>query len=142
MHAKAAPFKARSTSGASHIGRRTSLACSLLNPLQLIICVARDLMDVSLPDYLIREQAAVGALVAFGFLRVLAAAVAVTRGWRIALVDYAAIGLAALWCAPQLIALIVDGSSAAALAQLEGNAMGCAIALFFAPILSHRLGYE
>jgi len=99
-------------------------------------------MDASLPDYLIREQAAVGALVLFGFLRVLAGAIACVRGWRIAWVEYAAIGAAALWCAPHLIALIANPSSVAALAGLEGNATGCAIALFFAPILSHRLGYE
>ncbi|WP_321930247.1 hypothetical protein [Paraburkholderia guartelaensis] len=99
-------------------------------------------MDASLPDYLIREQAAVGALVVFGFLRVLAAAIAFTRGWRIRWVEYAAIGAAALWCAPQLIALIANPSSVAALAELEGNATGCALALFFSPILSHRLGYE
>ncbi|HEY4806011.1 MAG TPA: hypothetical protein VIH96_25635 [Paraburkholderia sp.] len=49
---------------------------------------------------------------------------------------------AALWCAPQLVALIANPSSAASLAGLEGNATGCAIALFCAPILSHRLGYE
>ena len=49
---------------------------------------------------------------------------------------------AALWCAPQLVALIANPSSAASLAGLEGNATGCALALFFAPILSHRLGYE
>ncbi|WP_321947251.1 hypothetical protein [Paraburkholderia sp. J10-1] len=99
-------------------------------------------MDASLPDYLIREQAAVGSLVAFGFMRVLAGAIAFMRGWRIGWVEYAAIGAAALWCAPQLFALIANPTSAAALADLEGNAIGCAIALFFAPILSHRLGYE
>ncbi|WP_233882817.1 hypothetical protein [Paraburkholderia flagellata] len=99
-------------------------------------------MDASLPDYLIREQAAVGALVAFGFMRVLAGAIAFARGWRIGWVEYAAIGAAALWCAPQLLALIANPSSVAALAELEGNAAGCAIALFCAPILSHRLGYE
>lgn len=99
-------------------------------------------MDASLPDFLIREQAAVGALVAFGFMRVLAGAVAFTHGWRIGWVEYAAIGAAALWCAPQLLALIANPSSVAALAELEGNAMGCAVALFCAPILSHQLGYE
>jgi hypothetical protein len=99
-------------------------------------------MDASLPDYLIREQAAVGALVTFGFLRVLAGAVAFTRGWRIAWVEYAALGLAALWCAPQLVAVLANPAAATALAELEGNAIGCAIALFCAPILSHRLGYE
>ncbi|SDD81631.1 hypothetical protein [Paraburkholderia lycopersici] len=99
-------------------------------------------MDASLPEYLVREQAAVGALVAFGFLRVLAAAIAFARGWRIALVEYAGIGAAALWCAPQLAMLIQDAASAAALAELEGKVVGSAIALFFSPILSHLLGYE
>jgi hypothetical protein len=138
----AALFKARSFSSATYIGQWHSLACSLLNPLQPIICIARDSMDASLPDYLIREQAAVGALVTFGFLRVLAGAVALTRGWRIAWVEYAALGIAALWCAPQVVALVVNPASVTALAELEGSATGCAIALFFSPILSHRLGYE
>ncbi|WP_322032415.1 hypothetical protein [Paraburkholderia sp. J76] len=99
-------------------------------------------MDASLPDYLIREQAAVGALVAFGFMRVLAGAIAFMRGWRIGWVEYAGIGAAVLWCAPQLFALIANPASVPALAELEGNVMGCAAALFCAPILSHRLGYE
>lgn len=99
-------------------------------------------MGASLPDYLIREQAAVGALVVFGVLRVIAAAVALTKGWRIGLIEQAGIGLAVLWCAPQLFELIVTPGSVAALAELEGKAVGCAIALFFSPILSHRLGYE
>lgn len=99
-------------------------------------------MGASLPDYLIRGQAAVGALVVFGVLRVIAAAVALTKGWRINLIEQAAIGVAVLWCAPQLIELIVTPGSVAALAELEGKAVGCAIALFFSPILSHRLGYE
>lgn len=99
-------------------------------------------MEAMLPDYLIREQAAVGALVAFGILRVIAAAVAITRGWRILSVEHAFIGFAVLWCAPQLLDLIAHPSSELALAGLEGKAIGCAIALFCAPILSHRLGYE
>jgi hypothetical protein len=69
-------------------------------------------MTEFLPDYLIRQQAAVGALVLFGVLRVIFAAVAYERGWRIAIVE------------------------------LEGKAAGCAIALFCAPILGHRLGFE
>ncbi|WP_322105670.1 hypothetical protein [Paraburkholderia sp. J41] len=99
-------------------------------------------MGASLPDYLIREQAAVGALVVFGVLRVIAAAVALTHGWRIVRIEHAAIGAAVLWCAPQLVELMTQATSVAALAELEGKAVGCAIALFFAPILSHRLGYE
>ncbi|WP_322047821.1 hypothetical protein [Paraburkholderia sp. J67] len=99
-------------------------------------------MDIMLPDYLIREQAAVLALVVFGLTRVIAAAVASTRGWRILVIEQSFIGVAILWCAPQLIELIVHPSSVTALAELEGKAIGCAIALFFSPILSHRLGYE
>lgn len=99
-------------------------------------------MEAMLPDYLIREQAAVGALVVFGLLRVIAAAVARTRGWRILVVEQSFIGVAILWCAPQLIDLIAHPSAVLALAELEGKAIGCAMALFFSPILSHRLGYE
>ncbi|MBB3255274.1 hypothetical protein F4827_000518 [Paraburkholderia bannensis] len=99
-------------------------------------------MDTMLPDYLIREQAAVLALVVFGLTRIIAAAVACTRGWRISVLEQSFIGVAVLWCAPQLIDLIAHPSSVAALAELEGKAIGCAIALFFSPILSHRLGYE
>ncbi|WP_233864473.1 hypothetical protein [Paraburkholderia adhaesiva] len=99
-------------------------------------------MDATLPDYLIREQAAVGALVVFGILRVITAAVACARGWRILVVEQAFIGVAVLWCAPQLFEWLWHPTSTNALAELEGNAVGCAIALFFAPILSHRLGYE
>jgi hypothetical protein len=43
-------------------------------------------MGEFIPDYLIREQAAVGALVIFGVLRVLAAVTARSRGWPIAIV--------------------------------------------------------
>lgn len=99
-------------------------------------------MEAMLPDYLIREQAAVGALVVFGLLRVIVAAVACTRGWRILVVEQSFIGVAILWCLPQLLDLIAHPSSVLALAGLEGKAVGCAIALFFSPILSHRLGYE
>lgn len=99
-------------------------------------------METMLPDYLIREQAAVGALVVFGLLRVIVAAVACTRGWRILVVEQSFIGVAILWCLPQLLDLIAHPSSVLALAGLEGKAVGCAIALFFSPILSHRLGYE
>ncbi|PLZ01694.1 hypothetical protein CY652_15090 [Burkholderia sp. WAC0059] len=95
-----------------------------------------------LPDYLIREQTAVGALVAFGLLRIIAAAVARTQGWRIATVERVFIGLAALYCLPQVPGLFMHPHVPYALAAIEGKAAGCAIALFCAPILSHRLGYE
>jgi len=100
-------------------------------------------MGEFIPDYLIREQAAVGALVLFGVLRVLAAAVAVGRGWPIGIIEKCAIGAAMLYCAPQLADLLTHSYALrAASAEFEGKAIGAAIALFFSPILSHRLGSE
>lgn len=100
-------------------------------------------MDEFLPDYLIREQAAVGALVIFGALRVMGAAFASTRGWRISVVEKACLATAALYCAPQLLDLFMHlYSSHAAAAELEGKMTGCAIALFCAPIIGHKLGLE
>ena len=100
-------------------------------------------MGEFLPDYLIREQMAVGTLVAFGVLRVLAAALGYGRGWHVALIEKCFIGAALVYCAPQLFDLMVQAYDArVASAELEGKVVGCAIALFFAPILSHRLGYE
>ncbi|MBN3806449.1 hypothetical protein GXB81_25835 [Paraburkholderia sp. Ac-20336] len=100
-------------------------------------------MGEFLPDYLIREQAAVGALVAFGVLRVIGAMFAYERGWSIAVVAKCFIGAAVLYCLPQIFDLLTQmvGSRAAG-AELEGKAAGCAIALFCAPILAHRLGFE
>jgi hypothetical protein len=100
-------------------------------------------MSEFLPDYLIREQAAVGALFTFGIARVIASAVAFERHWRIGRVDRCFIAVAALYCMPQLFELLLQvANSYTALAELEGKAAGCAIALFCAPILGHRLGYE
>jgi hypothetical protein len=100
-------------------------------------------MGEFLPDYLIREQAAVGALVAFGVLRIIVAMVAYERGWRISVVEKCFIAAAAVYCLPQLFDLLTHvGTSRAAGAELEGKAAGCAIALFCAPIVSHKLGLE
>jgi len=99
-------------------------------------------MDALLPDYLIREQASVGALVIFGVARVIAAALACARGWRIGTVERLFVAAAALYCVPSLADALAQHYAPVALAALEGNALGCAIALFCAPIVSHRLGYE
>ncbi|RZF29986.1 hypothetical protein EVC45_10345 [Paraburkholderia sp. UYCP14C] len=100
-------------------------------------------MGEFLPDYLIREQAAVGALVAFGVLRVIGAMLAYERGWNISVVEKCFIAAAVLYCLPQIFDLLTQMvGSHAAVAELEGKTAGCAIALFCAPILGHRLGFE
>jgi hypothetical protein len=100
-------------------------------------------MDEFIPAYLLREQAAVGALVIFGVLRVVGAAVALSKGWRIGTVEKCFIALAVLYCFPQLFDLLTQSYRVrVAVAEFEGKALGCAIALFCAPILSHRLGFE
>ncbi|CAB3810336.1 hypothetical protein [Paraburkholderia fynbosensis] len=102
-------------------------------------------MGEFIPEYLVREQAAVGSLVLFGILRIVAAAVAFEKGWRISTVQGYCIAMAALYCLPQLFDLfthLYGMRAAVAAAEFEGKAAGAAIALFFAPILSHKLGYE
>ncbi|SEA11978.1 hypothetical protein [Paraburkholderia sartisoli] len=100
-------------------------------------------MGEYLPDYLIREQAAVGALVVFAVSRIIFAAVACDRGWRIPIVERCFIAAAALYCVPQLFDLLIHAyGTRAAFAELEGKVAGAAIALFFAPIVGHKLGYE
>jgi hypothetical protein len=106
---------------------------------------AQKVMGEFIPEYLVREQAAVGALALFAILRVVCAAVAFEKGWRISVVQAYCIALAGLYCLPQLFDLFVHVygmRASAAAAELEGKAAGSAIALFFAPILSHKLGYE
>ncbi|NPT36750.1 hypothetical protein [Paraburkholderia xenovorans] len=102
-------------------------------------------MGEFIPEYLLREQAAVGAVVLFGVLRIVAAAVAAEKGWRVSVMQGYCILIAVLYCLPQLFDLFTHAygmQAAAAAAELEGKAAGSAIALFFSPILSHRLGYE
>ncbi len=96
-----------------------------------------------LPDYLIREQAAVGTLVIFAVLRIIFAALAYDRGWRISIVERCFIAAAVLYCVPQLFDLLIHAyGTRATSAELEGKVAGAAIALFFAPIVGHKLGYE
>jgi hypothetical protein len=105
----------------------------------------QEVMGEFIPEYLLREQAAVGALVLFGVLRIVAAAVAFEKGWRMSIMQAYCIAIAVLYCLPQLFDLfthLYGMRAAAAAAELEGKAAGSAIALFFAPILSHKLGYE
>ncbi len=99
-------------------------------------------MSPWLSDELIRAQAMIGALFVFSTLRVIAAALAYARGWRIVYIERGFIVAAVLYCTPQLLEWYTWSTAPGTFAELQGNALGCAIALFCAPILSHRLGYE
>lgn len=97
----------------------------------------------TLPDEFVRTQMAVGALVLFGVLRVICAAVGAQHSWRMSTVTRCFIGAAVLFCLPQLLDVIMSSPmSHRAFIELQGKAIGCALALFCAPIVSHRLGYE
>jgi hypothetical protein len=103
----------------------------------------RPSMYYALPDEYIRTQMAVGALVLFGVLRVVGAAMGAQYRWRLSTVTRCFIGAAVVFCLPQLIDLLaVSPMSHQAFVELEGKAIGSALALFFAPIVSHKLGYE
>jgi hypothetical protein len=100
-------------------------------------------MQYTVPDDYVRSQMAVGALVLFGVLRVVGGAVGARHHWRPSLVNRCFIGAAVLFCVPQLIDMIVFAPlSHRAFAELQGKAIGSAVALFCAPIVSHKLGYE
>jgi hypothetical protein len=100
-------------------------------------------MNYAVPDDYVRAQMAVGALVLFGVLRVIGAVMGAKYSWRLSTVNRCFIGAAVLFCLPQVIDLIVfPPFSHRAFAELQGKAIGCAIALFCAPIVSHKLGYE
>lgn len=96
----------------------------------------------TLPDEYVRAQLAVGAFVAFGVTRVFAAVLGAQHGWRISAVTRAFIVLSAVFCLPQLLDVLAAADSYRAFVELQGKAAGCALALFCAPIVSHRLGYE
>jgi len=95
-----------------------------------------------LPDEYVRAQLAVGALVVFGVARVVAAVLGARHGWRVPAVTRWFVVLAAVFCLPQVVDLLLHAESHAAFVELQGKAAGCALALFCAPIVSHRLGYE
>ncbi len=86
----------------------------------------------------------VGALVLFGVARVVAAALSAHRGWRIASVTQWFFGAALVFFfyAPQLLDMLFTVDSHMAFVELQGKIVGGALALFCAPIVSHRLGYE
>ncbi len=96
-----------------------------------------------IPDELIRCQLAVGALMLFGVARVVCASVGAQYGWRVRTVTRCFTGAAFVFCLPQLAdVLALSTGSHVAFIELQGKIAGCAVALFCAPIVSHRLGYE
>jgi hypothetical protein len=96
----------------------------------------------ALPDEYVRAQLTVGALVAFGVARVIAGGIGAQRGWRIASVTQWFIGAVVVFCLPQLLGLLLDVNTHTAFVELQGKIVGAGVALFCAPIVSHRLGYE
>jgi hypothetical protein len=91
-------------------------------------------MNLSAPRWL---------LVLFGVLRVIGAVMGAQHGWRMSTVTRCFIGAAVLFCLPQLLDVLLSSPmSHRAFIELEGKAIGCALALFCAPIVSHKLGYE
>jgi multisubunit Na+/H+ antiporter MnhE subunit len=96
----------------------------------------------ALPDEYVRAQAAVGAVVAFGVARVMAAAIGAQFAWRIASVTRVFMALAFVFCLPQLLDVLFAVDTHTAFVELQGKMAGCALALFCAPIVSHRMGYE
>jgi hypothetical protein len=96
----------------------------------------------ALPDEYVRAQLTVGALVAFGVARVVVAALGAQRGWRISSVTQWFIVAALAFCAPQLLDMLFNVDAHTSFVELQGKFAGCALALFCAPIVSHRLGYE
>lgn len=97
----------------------------------------------NLPDETIRSQLAIGALVLFGVARVISAIIGAQRGWKVSTVTRAFIGAAVVFCLPQIADIVwSSATSHGAFIELQGKIAGCAIALFCAPIVSHKLGYE
>jgi hypothetical protein len=96
----------------------------------------------ALPDETLRAQLTVGALVAFGVARVVAAAIGAQRGWRIATVTQWFLCAAFVFCLPQILHIMFAVDMHTAYVELQGKIVGCALGLFCAPIVSHRIGYE
>jgi hypothetical protein len=100
-------------------------------------------MGEFLPDYLLREQTAVGALIAFGLIRIIGAVIGHELSIRRGALNRLFLLAVVMYCMPQLFD-IIGGSYLARAAgpELEGKLLGCAIAWFGAPLLSHKLGFE
>jgi hypothetical protein len=96
----------------------------------------------ALPDEYVRAQLTVGALVAFGVSRVITAVLGAQFNWRISSVTKGFFVAAFVFCLPQLLDLLLNADTHYAFVELQGKIVGCALALFCAPIVSHRLGYE
>ena len=96
--------------------------------------------DMFVPDYLMREQAMVGALVAFVAVRI---GLGRLRGeWviRARSMNLLYLGLTALYCSPQLVAVVLRSAAAqTAWPVIEGKLLGCTVAYFCGALLYRKL---
>ncbi|CAB3779869.1 hypothetical protein [Pararobbsia alpina] len=100
-------------------------------------------MNDFLPDYLLREQSTVGALFTFLAIRYATLSVGLSHSVRRSTLSALYIGLACLFCLPQLADLLSEGTLARmAWPILEGKVLGCVLAYFGASALYSNLRYQ
>ncbi|CAM2140984.1 conserved membrane protein of unknown function [Pararobbsia alpina] len=96
-----------------------------------------------IPDYLLREQNAVGALFAFLALRFAMLGFGLSHAFRRSTINSFYLGLVGLFILPQLADVFADGTLARmAWPVLEGKLIGCTLAYFGASALYRNLGYQ
>jgi hypothetical protein len=96
-----------------------------------------------IPDYLLREQNAVGALFAFLAVRFAMLSFGLSHAFRRSTINTFYLGFVGLFILPQLADLLADGTLARmAWPVLEGKLIGCTLAYFGASALYRNLGYQ
>lgn len=96
-----------------------------------------------LPDYLLREQNAVGALFAFLAVRFAMLSVGLSHAFSRSTINMVYVGLVGMFLLPQLADVFADGTVARmAWPVLEGKLIGCTLAYFGASALYRNLGFQ
>lgn len=96
-----------------------------------------------LPDYLLREQNAVGALFAFLAVRFAMLSVGRSHAFSRSTINTIYFGLVGMFVLPQLADVLADGTLARmAWPVLEGKLIGCTLAYFGASALYRNLGFQ
>ncbi|RKP58965.1 hypothetical protein [Pararobbsia silviterrae] len=96
-----------------------------------------------IPDYLLREQYAVGALFAFLVIRVVALNIGASHALRRSTINGIYLALVGLFVLPQLADLLADGTLARlAWPIFEGKLIGCAIAYVGVSALYGNFGFQ